>query len=157
MLWFLTVLCIHLTLCVHPSTWSEIPNAKIISGWETSIRDASFVTLDIEFINPNDKSPYDMFCDSTIIVRQWVISAAHCILDEFKVTNRVSLIMGMDELLHTKNMPQRNDDIPRLWHYHIQIIKMVSPITQKMIMMIYGQVMMFVYFELTTTYHSVNI
>ena len=119
--WFLAVLSNRLTLCDHPSISSGTPDEEIISLRETSIRDAPYiVALKIELIDIYDKSLYYMLCAGTIISRQWVITGAHCILKEYDITKRVSIIMGVDGLLEIENMPQRNGDIPRadLWHCH---------------------------------------
>jgi secreted trypsin-like serine protease len=80
---------------------SSGPSPRIIGGDEASISDAPW-QVGLLYNSSSNSNYEDQFCGGSLINTQWVLTAAHCVVDEF--TNRVMsarslmVLPGVDSL-----------------------------------------------------------
>ena len=86
--------------------FADRPEAKIMGGRPANILEVPYFVAIKEATNDSltesEKLP---FCGSTIIHSQWLLTAGHCCDNPFPY----SLVMGVDHLSDTENMPRKNN------------------------------------------------
>jgi secreted trypsin-like serine protease len=80
---------------------SSGPSPRIIGGDESSISDVPW-QVGLLYNSSSNSNYEDQFCGGSLINTQWVLTAAHCVVDEFtnRVMNARSLVIlpGVDSL-----------------------------------------------------------
>ena len=87
---------------------------KIVGGWEANIQEVPYfarVSYSYNFFNETITSS----CGATIIHRQWLLIAAHCVQKSIIKQIPLWIILGVDNLADKENMPKKRDDtLPRV-------------------------------------------
>ena len=107
-------------LCSFHSVLARNPETRIIGGWDADITQSPYyVKIEMGHNNSRTGGKIEDFCGSTIIDQQWILTAAHCV-PEPESNEPIWLVMGVDDLEDTEDMPSRGDLLPRvdLSHCH---------------------------------------
>ena len=96
------------------SAFAEYPETKIIGGWEADIRQMPYhARIEFDFNNSLTGEVRD-YCGATIIHRDWLLTAGHCITMALQIKSPIWLVLGVDSVTDTKNMPRKGDLLPRV-------------------------------------------
>ena len=99
------------------STSGEKADSKIVDGWVADIREVPYHALVLS-TGPSDKpGKLEVWstCGSTIVSRQWLVTAGHCVKSRyFRSFNysAIFLAMGVDNRKDYENMPRSNSTYP---------------------------------------------
>ena len=100
-------LWVQVLFLVLDSFLSEYPVQKIIGGWHADIRQVPYF---VRILMGQEYLQQQNICGATIIHRRWLLTAGHCAL----IYPKMWLVLGVDNLSDTQNMPRNGDSLPRV-------------------------------------------